>query len=208
MSHIEACMSRGGNYARRMRVQEEGAVLSGARRAIVDAAAEVIADRGESASMADVAAAAGIGRATLYRYFPTREALLVGLTRAALADLAENVAAAELDSVDVLEGLARLSRAFFRSATRYAALAHMRDKYLDKPADLEQLVLAPVRDLLQRGLDEGELRDDVPLDLHVEVLTGLYEKVIRLVVDGRLGAERASALVTSVFLRGAGASPR
>jgi TetR/AcrR family transcriptional regulator, mexCD-oprJ operon repressor len=185
--------------------REEGAVSAGVRREIVDAAARVIAERGESASMADVAAAAGIGRATLYRYFPNREALLVGLTSAALADLTDNIAAAELDSVDVLEGVARLSRAFFRSATRYAALAHMREKYLDKPAELERRVLAPVRELLQRGIDSGELREDVPLELHVEVLTGLYERVIRLVVDGRLGAEGASALVTSVFLRGVGA---
>ncbi len=44
--------------------------------AILDAAAAVFAERGEAASMADVAEAAGVGRATLYRYFPSRDVLL------------------------------------------------------------------------------------------------------------------------------------
>jgi hypothetical protein len=43
--------------------------------AILEAAAALPAERGEQASMADVAAAAGMARATVYRYFPNREAL-------------------------------------------------------------------------------------------------------------------------------------
>jgi TetR/AcrR family transcriptional regulator, mexCD-oprJ operon repressor len=38
--------------------------------AILEAAAAVLAERGEQASMADVAAAAGMARATVYRSFP------------------------------------------------------------------------------------------------------------------------------------------
>ncbi len=44
------------------------------RREIISAAASVLAAE-QGASMAEVAAAAGIARATLYRYFPTRETL-------------------------------------------------------------------------------------------------------------------------------------
>ncbi len=44
------------------------------RREILVAAARVLAGR-EAAGMAEVAAAAGIERGTLYRYFPTRDAL-------------------------------------------------------------------------------------------------------------------------------------
>ncbi len=52
--------------------------------AILDATADLLAEGGESPSMNDVAEAAGVARATLYRYFPTRERLLQALASAAL----------------------------------------------------------------------------------------------------------------------------
>ena len=52
--------------------------------AILDVAADLLAAGGKPPSMADVAAAAGVSRATLYRYFPTREQLLAALTTAGL----------------------------------------------------------------------------------------------------------------------------
>jgi len=176
----------------------------GVRRDILEAAASVIAGRGRAVSMAEIAAAAGIGRATLYRYYPTREALVTGLMLDALDQVAQGIAAAELDTVDVREGVARLGRAFLGTATRYAALIQFGIDKDDKPAGLEEKLTGPVRDLLRRGVESGELRDDVPLELHFELLTGLFERALGLVLAGRLPAERASALISSMFFDGAG----
>lgn len=176
----------------------------GVRRQILEAAASRTAVRGAAVSMAEIAAAAGIGRATLYRYFPTREALVTGLLLDALDELAAAIEAAELDTVDVREGVARLGRAFLGTATRYASLMHFGIDKENKPDDLEEKLTRPVRDLLRRGVDSGELRDDVPLEFHVELLTGLFEKALGLVLADRLPAERASALVSSMFFDGAG----
>src|SRR5919197_2205650 len=79
--------------------------------AILEAAAEVLATRGEQASMADVAAAAGVGRATVYRYFPNRQALLDELGQFALRGARERLLAASLDKVSVEEGVSRAVRA-------------------------------------------------------------------------------------------------
>src|SRR6266702_3724628 len=52
--------------------------------AILDAAAHALAEHGSRANMADVAAAAGVSRATLYRYYRDREALLAALASSAV----------------------------------------------------------------------------------------------------------------------------
>lgn len=175
----------------------------GVRRGILDAAASVIAVRGPATSMAQIATAAGIGRATLYRYYPTREALVAGLMRDALDEVVTSVEAAELETVDVREGVARLGRAFLGTATRYAAIVQFGVGNDDKPAGLEERLTRPVRDLLRRGVESGELRSDVPAELHLELLTGLFERVLGLVLAGRLPAERASALISSMYFDGA-----
>ena len=60
--------------------------------------------------MADIAEAAGVSRATLYRYFPTRERLLQALTATGLQTAAARLAQADLDTVPVPEAIARLAR--------------------------------------------------------------------------------------------------
>jgi AcrR family transcriptional regulator len=61
-------------------------------RAVLDAAREVFAVHGPDASVAQVAAQAGVGMGTLYRRYPTKEALLQHLCQASMD---QQVAAAE-----------------------------------------------------------------------------------------------------------------
>lgn len=66
------------------------------RRAIVDAAAKLLAD-GKSPTVADVAQAADVSRRTVYMYFPTLEQLLVD---AALGSISRDTVDAALDALD------------------------------------------------------------------------------------------------------------
>jgi len=174
--------------------------------AILDAAAEVLAARGPTASMTEIAAAAGLGRATLYRYFPTREALLDGLTEAAIADIIARIADAELDALPVPAALARLTRGILTAGSKYAALAQSGGKP-DKSAEVERQLTEPVRGLLARGVADGTLRGDLPADLLFELFTGLLEKALYAVLRGQAGIEQASAALNSVFLDGARTRP-
>jgi AcrR family transcriptional regulator len=71
---------------------EERPLRADARRnraLLLEAAERVVAARGVSASTEEVARAAGVGVGTLFRHFPTKEALLEAVYRARLGRLAE-----------------------------------------------------------------------------------------------------------------------
>src|SRR4051794_33803279 len=67
--------------------------------ALLEGAAEVFAARGEQASMSAVAEASGVARATLYRYFPSRESLISELAQLAVTRAHAALVAARIEEV-------------------------------------------------------------------------------------------------------------
>ena len=171
--------------------------------AILEAAAGVLVDRGDQASMSDVAAAAGVARATLYRYFPNRESLLEALGRLALQDAGDRLRAARLDEVAVHDGLERAVRALVTVGDGFVVLA--RDRGRPDTGEFEDRIGAPMRDLLARGQRLREVRDDVPAAWLTEALFGLVVSVIGS--DRQLGSEDTISAIASIFLDGAGVGP-
>ncbi|MFC5751097.1 TetR/AcrR family transcriptional regulator [Actinomadura rugatobispora] len=173
---------------------------------LLETAAAVLAERGESASMTDIAEAAGVARATLYRYFPNREALRQALYDAAFADLTARVADAGLDTATVPEGLARLTRAFVGAAGKWRAL----ELFHKTPGDARKLdreLIEPMRGLFERGAAEGSFRGDVSVATMIEIYVALLEGAVSRVIRGRLGVEEASSAITAIFLNGVLDSP-
>jgi AcrR family transcriptional regulator len=169
--------------------------------AILDAAAHVLAADGAAANMADVASAAGVGRATLYRYFETREALLEALAADAVAEAGARLADAGLDGVTVELAIERIVRAMVAVGDRYAVI--VREEILPDRAEAERVLGEPIRAVFARGVKTGVLRPDVPLEVLLELFGGLLASTIKLVGERRIGLEDAAAAVTDVFLQGA-----
>lgn len=181
------------------------AQLSRSATALVEAVAQTLGVGLATASMTDIARAAGISRATLYRSFPTREALLRGVVAVAIDRVAQRVQDSDLERVDVREGVARVARSFVVTGSAFTVLARTNVKDAKDEAELDARVAEPLRALLARGVADGTLRDDVPVTIHFTALSALLEMGVNLAVEGGVPAETAAATVASLFLDGAAA---
>src|SRR6266581_3933233 len=168
-----------------------------AAAAILDAAAHALAEHGSSANMAEVAAASGVSRATLYRYYPSRETLLEALAARALTDAGSRIADAGLERCPVPEAIERIVRALLAVGDRYAVL--LREQVEPDPAETDRLVAAPMRAVFARGVESGFFRPDVPVDVLLELFGGALIAALKLIERGQLGFEEASAAAASVF---------
>jgi AcrR family transcriptional regulator len=146
------------------------------RARLLDAAKAAFAS-GQTPTLEQIARAAGVGIGTLYRHFPTREALVEALYRKELADLCG--AADEL-----LESRApeRALRAWMDVFANYvAAKREMADALravfaagsVTVSQAREELTVA-VRTILDAGVADGTLREDVRPEDIVALIVGAF----------------------------------
>ena len=167
--------------------------------AILEAAATVLVERGEQASMADVAAAAGMARATVYRYFPNREALFEALGRLAVDEAGERLQAGRLEEIPVPDAFERAVRALVAVGDYFVVVA--RQSARPAEAEFERQLAAPLRRLIERAQSLGEVRDDLPASWLMESLVGIVTSGLQ--TRPSLGVEDTVAGITSLFLDGA-----
>src|ERR1035437_8821751 len=167
--------------------------------AILDAAAHVLAVDGTGASMTDVANAAGVGRATLYPYFETRESLLEALAVDAVADVGARLADAGLDGVTVELAIERIARAVIAVGERYSVIVREEIETLRDNEEVERLLGAPIRAVFARGVETGVIRSDVPAEILLELFGGLLTSTIKLVGQRRVGRAEAAAALTRLL---------
>jgi TetR/AcrR family transcriptional regulator, mexCD-oprJ operon repressor len=166
---------------------------------ILEAATGVLGALGDGASMSDVAAAAGVARGTVYRYFPTRQSLLDALADSALRGAGDRLAAARIDEVPVLEGITRAVRALVEVGDLFVVLA--RERLRVEGEQFERYVGGPLRALVERGQSTGELRGDIPSAWLTDSLVGIVENVLSS--QHQRGVEDTVAAITAVYIDGA-----
>lgn len=172
--------------------------------AVLEAAAEVFAEEGPDASMAVVASAAGVARATLYRYFPNREALLAEVGDRGVAAAGARIAAARLDRVDAPTAIERTIRALVDTGAAFVVIA--REGAGNRPSAYEAEIGQPLRQAFERGQASGELRRDLASAFLADALVGLIAGVLR--ASGSLGREEVAASTARVFIDGVRGKPR
>jgi AcrR family transcriptional regulator len=175
------------------------------RDAILDTTAALVARRGLlSVTMSQIAEDTGIGRATLYKYFPDVEAILFAWHERQITNHLEHLAEVRDQADDagdrleaVLEAYALISHdSHGHHETELAAFLH-RDQHV---AAAEQRLRQMIRELLTEGAKVGVLRDDIPPDelatycLHaLAAASGLPSRAaVRRIVDVTLAGLRPS----------------
>jgi TetR/AcrR family transcriptional regulator, mexCD-oprJ operon repressor len=171
--------------------------------AILDKAAGILAERREAASLAEIAEAAGVARSTLYRYFPSRDALLQALANGAEGEIQARIGEAQPDVLPVPEAIARLTRGLIAVGSKYIALAYL----WPKPAGSADEAGLPLLRLFRRGIADGTLRDDLSAEALLGIYADLIEGAITRSASTRAGVEETSAAVLAIFLNGALSNP-
>ncbi len=176
-----------------------------AEQAIIDAALELFGERGvDGVCVEAVAARAGVGKATIYRRWSTKEDLLL----AALGSLKRPLPAPR--GASVREDLAELLEVLLRDANdpryvrQFAMLHGEAEAYPRLIARYAQTVVEPrrevVRSVLHRGVQTGELRADLDIEIAMLALTGAV--MARGKQDPRPPAPEFAAQIVDELLRG------
>jgi AcrR family transcriptional regulator len=169
------------------------------RERVLEAAKTVFSAGGPDASLEAVARTAGVGIGTLYRHFPTREALFEAVYRREvqqLADLAEQLK----EQAEPVEALRRWMRSNVKFVATKKGMSAALTLATDKNSELfsysfDRLTRA-VGSLLDRAIATGEIRDDISPEDLLRALVGMcythdqpgwQKSVLRLVdvfIDG------------------------
>lgn len=174
------------------------------RSAILEAAVDVLAVE-PSASLAEVAQRAGVGRATLYRHFESRESLRAAIREEALARAGAALADAGLEGCGAREGIARAASVLVPLGMRFRIL--LAEGADNDPAFVAARteVLQPLVQLVVRGVAEGEFEPTVDPGWAALVLAGVLMSAVRAAAAGLVSVEEAAELVPATLFDGLGA---
>ena len=139
------------------------------RQRILEVAKEAFARSGANTSLDDIAKQAGVGAGTLYRHFPTRDALLEAVYRTEV----EKLAAAEqklAQAMPPIEALRAWMLLFVDHIATKQIIAPALNTFVGGPSKLYEgsraRITGAIQGLVKRAIESGDIRRDLdPFDL-------------------------------------------
>jgi AcrR family transcriptional regulator len=179
------------------------------REKVLEAARAVFADQGRDAQMDDVARRAEVGVGTVYRHFPTKEALIEAL----IVQAFEQILLASREALDVEDPWQAFEQVLWRGAEIMSADRALSEVFAAQPGpEPEDMpIIRELREatdeLIRRAQAAGALRDDVVLDDIPMLMCGIgaatkkehacdqpWRRHLRIVIDGLRATAATSAL--------------
>lgn len=162
------------------------------RRAILDAAHELLSHGGD-ASFADIAYAAGVGQATVYRHFENRQDLFAALAEEGMARLEERVEATPVDAASFERLLRLMAAEQVRDPTLIAAIrrGEVGEARVQRLADRARALF---REPLAAAQEAGLVRGEVDLDDVTSILAMLDGALVAVGDQGERSQAATRAL--------------
>ncbi|MEU9342216.1 helix-turn-helix domain-containing protein [Streptomyces sp. NPDC048278] len=166
--------------------------------------AAALLTRKSTATMDEVAKAAGISRATLHRHFAGRDALVRALEALGIAECDAALDAARLDEGPAADAVHRLVREIEPAAGLLAFLYTENQLFEGEGqnqgwARIDERIAA----LFRRGQQSGEFRIDLTPAWLTEALYGLLASAAWAVSEGRVAPKDFTHMIVELLLGGA-----
>lgn len=163
---------------------------------LLAAAREVFAEQGDKTSLEEIARRAGVGIGTLYRHFPSRQALVEALYLDEVEEVCRS--AAELQDRDPWDALTRWFDRLISYIGTKQVLASELVNYLGPDAQLFQSCRTSLwgagEPLLTRAQEAGVVRPDVEIGQVIQMVVGIAKlpsddpeqtrRLVRIALDG------------------------
>jgi AcrR family transcriptional regulator len=202
VSEVEAKREQRG---RRRRADAERSIT-----AILDAAMRLLAER-PGASMAEIAAAAGVARQTIYAHYESREALLAAVARRALDQSLAAIDAAEPDRGPPADALDRLVRSWWLVIEPHARVLESLAPAFPDPHQVHDLH-APILERLERLIERGHATGSFDRDLAPGWLAAAFLALMHAAAEevsaGRLAPDHAGRALERTVPRLFGSKPK
>jgi AcrR family transcriptional regulator len=179
------------------------------REKVLAAARAAFSEEGREAQMDDVARRAGVGVGTVYRHFPTKEALIEALMVAAF----ETIATAADEAMELEDPWDAFTSVLWRGAETMAGDRALSEVFASIPGATESVMptveglTETVSRIIRRAQEAGVLRDDLVVDDIPMVMCGIgsatkkehrcpdaWRRHLALVLDGMRASSASGPL--------------
>ncbi|HEY0540363.1 MAG TPA: TetR/AcrR family transcriptional regulator [Actinoallomurus sp.] len=176
-----------------------------AAKAIIEATLDLLAEEGGVAgvSIEAVAARAGVGKTTIYRRWPNKEALIIDALAALKAPLPAPVGDSVRDDLVAIARAFLTDKASNRHLDWYWSIMGGASRYPELIARFTREVVEPRRDVirtvLRRGIGSGELRADLDVEIALWLMMGALAQRARAFGAGPIPDEFPAKVIDTLL---------
>jgi len=169
--------------------------------ALIEAGFSVL-NQNPKAALADIATAAGVGRATLHRHFSGRDDLIKAMSLRALQEMEQAADEASQDANSYSQALHNIFVAMIPLGTR---LWFVSQQHIHTSAEVEAEAARQEKDMrkaIRKAQQEGLFHPDCPLDWIVQSYDHIIHAAWEMVRQQRLTTDQAAQLGWQTLIQG------